>query len=206
MRRILFVLGLAYSFSMSTAALAADVTVRLKTAAGQPVRDAVVTVYPAGGVSGAYKPDGPLRVLQKDIQFEPFVMVVPVGAEVAFPNLDKVRHHVYSFSAAKKFQLKLYGREETRTVKFDTAGVVPLGCNIHDAMAAFVKVVDTPFAAKTDASGQAVVRGAPAGAAVVRIWQPYLKGPGNEVVRNVTLPHEGGVVQDIVVDLRTYAR
>ncbi|MEO6341002.1 MAG: methylamine utilization protein [Caulobacteraceae bacterium] len=190
---------------MSSAAIAADVTVRLKTTAGQPVRDAVVTVYPVGGGGGAYKPDAPLRIAQKDIQFDPFVIIVPVGAEVAFPNLDKVRHHVYSFSPAKRFQLKLYGREETRTVKFDTVGVVALGCNIHDQMAAFVKVVDTPFAAKTDASGVAVVRGAPAGAVTVKIWQPYMKTSGNEIVRTVTLPREG-LAQDNAIELRTYAR
>ena len=178
---------------------------RLRTASGAPVHDAVVTVYPAGGAGGAYRPDGPLRIVQHDIQFEPFVTVVPVGAEVTFPNQDKVRHHVYSFSPAKRFQLKLYGREETRTVKFDAVGVVALGCNIHDQMAAFIKVVDTPYVAKTDASGVAVVRGAPAGAATMKVWQPFMKTAGNEIVRPVTVPRDG-MAQDMVVELRPGAR
>ena len=65
---------------------------------------------------------------------------MPVGATVSFPNRDKVRHHVYSFSAAKKFDLKLYGRDETRSVVFDKPGVVALGCNIHDVMSGFIVV------------------------------------------------------------------
>ncbi len=165
-----------------------------------------MTIYPVGAAAtGAYKPEGPLRIVQRDVQFEPFVTVAPTGAEVEFPNRDKVRHHVYSFSAANRFQLKLYGREETRKVKFDKVGVVALGCNIHDRMAAFVKVVDTPFAAKTDASGQAVMHGAPAGQVTVKVWQPYMKAPGNEIVRTMTLPREG-MAQDMVVELRNYAR
>src|SRR6185437_15441331 len=111
----------------------------------------------------------------KNLQFDPFVLIVPVGANVSFPNRDPVRHHVYSFSPTHPFELKLYGKDETRSVRFDKAGVVALGCNIHDNMVAFIKVVDTPFAAKTDDKGLAVLKGLPVGQVPVRIWHPYLK-------------------------------
>mgnify|MGYP001117492615 CR=1 FL=1 len=88
---------------------------------------------------------------------KPYVLLVPKGATVAFPNLDRVRHHVYSFSKAKRFELKLYGQEENRTVTFDQAGTVAVGCNIHDQMSAFVKVVGTPYAERTDANGRVVI-------------------------------------------------
>jgi plastocyanin len=134
-------------------------------------------VRPAGGAKpGApMKLSGPLVMAQKDIQFTPYLLVVPVGSSVSFPNRDKVRHHVYSFSAAKKFELKLYGRDESRSVTFDKPGAVSLGCNIHDTMIAFIYVTDTPFAAKSGADGVAVVQDAPAGAATVLVWHPDLK-------------------------------
>jgi hypothetical protein len=119
--------------------------------------------------------------------FDPFVLIVPVGAEVAFPNQDTVRHHVYSFSPAKTFELKLYGQDETRTVRMDKAGVVALGCNIHDQMSAFVVVVDTPFAAKTDATGQVTLRNMPGDAARLQVWHPYAKTKGNLVSQPVAL-------------------
>ena len=75
----------------------------------QPIQDVVVTVSVPG--AAAPKVAGPYRIVQENIAFAPRVLIVPVGAEVEFPNQDKVRHHVYSFSAAKRFQLKLYGRE-----------------------------------------------------------------------------------------------
>ena len=104
---------------------------------------------------------------QHNIAFDPHVLIVPVGSTVGFPNLDKVRHHVYSFSKVKKFDLKLYGRDETRSVVFDKAGVVALGCNIHDSMSGFIIVVDTPYAMKTDANGRVVIANVPAGSATV---------------------------------------
>ena len=82
---------------------------------------------------------------QENISFSPHVLIVPVGATVAFPNHDRVRHHVYSVSKPKKFDIKLYGRDETRTEAFDKPGVVALGCNIHDQMSGFIIVVDTPL-------------------------------------------------------------
>jgi plastocyanin len=157
-------------------ALAADLVVTVRTPGGQPVADAVVTLPETRGPS---RLSGPYRMAQHDLQFDPFVLVAPVGAEVAFPNLDKVRHHVYSFSPAHPFELKLYGRDEGRTVRFDKPGVIALGCNIHDAMVAFILVVDTPYAAKTDATGTAVIHDAPAGPLAIRVWHPYLRAPGN---------------------------
>ena len=148
----------------------------VRTPHGGPVADAVVSVD--APYSGPIKFAWPYRMAQQNIRFDPFVLVVPVGADVAFPNLDKVRHHVYSFSPAKTFELKLYGHDETRVVHFDKPGIVQLGCNIHDSMIAFIVVVDTPYAAKTDAQGMAVIHGVPAGAQPVKVWRPYHEGAG----------------------------
>ena len=198
MRFIAALLAIAFA----TSASAADLTVQVKTAAGAPVSDAVISVYPAGGVGGdPIKFDWPLRMAQHDLLFDPFVLVVPVGAVVAFPNLDNVRHHVYSFSPTHPFELKLYGKEEARTVKFDKAGVVALGCNIHDNMIAFIKVVDTRYAGKTNAAGILVIHDVPAGAATVHLWRPYLKAPNNEVVRPAAIPAAGAATETFVVDL-----
>jgi plastocyanin len=181
---VLILFGLA-----SGAARAADLAVTVRNAAGKPIADAVVTV--PGRASGPFRFAWPYRMAQHNMQFDPFVLVVPVGAEVAFPNLDRVRHHVYSFSAPHPFELKLYGRDETRIVRFDKPGIVALGCNIHDSMVAFIVVVDTPFAAKTDAAGQAILRGVPAGVVSVKLWHPYLRAPGNTLTASVAVPREG---------------
>jgi plastocyanin len=160
---------------------AATVTVTVRTPDGRPVENAVVSVETSATRPGTAPVFSyPLRVMQQDIAFKPYVLLVPVGARVAFPNLDRVRHHVYSFSRAKKFELKLYGRDETHFVTFDQPGAVALGCNIHDAMSGFVKVVATPFAEKTGASGHVSIRGVPAGAATVRVWHPQAQARGNE--------------------------
>ena len=184
-------------------ALAAEVSVTVTDARGAPVADAVVALYPAGGGARPRSYGQPLQISQHDLAFHPFVLLAPVGAEVEFPNEDKVLHQVYSFSPAKRFELKLYGREAARTVRFDKAGVVALGCNIHDSMVAFVKVVDAPLAAKTDRSGRAVLRGAPGGSAELRVWHPYAKARDGEVTETVSLPAAGGLERAVRLDLRT---
>jgi plastocyanin len=182
-------------------ALAGELVVEIRGGNGAPVRDAVVSLYPGGravppaGGARAY------RIAQQNIQFTPFVLVVPVGSTIAFPNLDKVRHHVYSFSPAKTFELKLYAQEQNRTVRFDKPGVVPLGCNIHDNMTAFVKVTDTALAVRTDGNGRARFEDVPAGQIVARIWHPYLRAPGNEIEQRWSVG-PGRQAQQVRVALR----
>ncbi len=196
-----FLPALLLGLLVASPARAGDLAVSLKTLAGQPIADAVIMVTPAAG-KGAVRVGTGYRMAQRDLTFQPFVLVAPVGAEVAFPNFDRVRHHVYSFSKAKPFELKLYGRDETRHVKFDKAGVIAVGCNIHDAMSAYIRVVDTPYAVKTGANGEAVISGLPAGDATILIWHPYLKTARNEVVRNAVIPAVGAARQALVLDLR----
>ena len=199
--RALMPLLLALTAAASPA-LAADLIVTIRTADGQPVKDAVATLHYPGGAENTVgaKLAGPYVVSQHGISFDPFVVVVPVGADVTFPNKDTVRHHVYSFSPAKRFELKLYGREDARAVKFEKVGVVALGCNIHDKMLGFVDVVDTPFVAKTDDKGEAILSDLPAGAGTLVLWQPYLKSPRNEQTHGVVI--DNNTHQSYVVDLR----
>ena len=125
-----------------------------------------------------------------------------VGANVGFPNKDKVRHHVYSFSAGNKFELKLFGRDESRSVVFHAVGVAAIGCNIHDQMVGFIRVVDTPWAIKTGPDGVATLRGIPAGAVTVTIWHPYMRAPKNELVRKSMIAATGVLRDAVIVDLR----
>jgi hypothetical protein len=175
----------------------------VRDGAGRPVANAVVMVRPAAGIpAGPIRFPWPYTVAQQNIQFDPFVLIAPVGASVAFPNKDKVRHHVYSFSAGNKFELKLFGRDESRSVVFKAVGVAAIGCNIHDQMVGFIRVVDTPWAIKTGADGVATLRGIPAGAASVTVWHPYLRAPKNELIRKSTFTAGGVLREAATIDLR----
>jgi plastocyanin len=187
-------------------AAAAELTVMVRATDGQPIHDAVASFTPAGGV-----PAGtpihfpwPMVVAQENLQFTPFVLIAPVGADVTFPNRDKVRHHVYSFSPAKRFELKLYGKEETRSVHFDKAGTVALGCNIHDRMVGFIRVVATPYAGKTDGTGKAVLKDLPAGGGVLTVWYPYQKTRDGEISR--TLASTASGQEAFTIELRPVER
>ncbi len=169
-------------------AWAGDLTVSVRDTAGRPVRDAVVTVRPNAGVpSGPIRFSWPLRIVQQDVQFQPYVLIAPVGGTVSFPNLDRVRHHVYSFSRGNRFEIELFGRDQTRTHAFATTGVAALGCNIHDQMLAYVRVVDTPYAGKTNATGDVTIPAIPVGAARLVVWHPQLNTRGNEMPYTLTI-------------------
>ncbi len=139
---------------MASIAHADPVRVRVTDAAGAPVQDAVVMLDGGATQRGSGKVSWPLAMAQKDLAFDPYILVVPAGSEVSFPNLDRVRHHVYSFSKGNRFELKLFGRDESRSVTLVNPGIVAVGCNIHDSMVGYIRVVDTPYAGKTNSSGE----------------------------------------------------
>jgi hypothetical protein len=188
---------------LSSPALAGDLDLRFVDQSGKAVPDVVVTVKPAGGV-----PKRPLSfpwgtaMVQKNIAFVPHVLIVPVGATISFPNKDNVRHHIYSFSKPARFEMKLYGHDETRSYTFTTAGAVALGCNIHDQMSGFIKVVDTPYADRSDANGAVHIDSIPAGSVSISIWHPQLRTPDNEMTAQLQMGGTGAVAKSFTLALR----
>jgi hypothetical protein len=194
-----FLLSGVTSLLLAAQAWAGDIVVRVTTPDGKPLPDAVVLVPVKPGDPKPAPVDG-LRMAQSGKQFAPFVLIAPVGSTVEFPNLDKFRHHVYSFSKGNKFELELYGREEKRVITFKTAGVAALGCNIHDQMVAFIRVVDTPWAAKSGSDGVAKLTAAPEGNQRVDVWHPYATAKDQTVTQTVSVS-AGTTTLTVVLDI-----
>ena len=158
---------------LTGAASAGSLRVQVLDSAGKPLEGAVVSLV-SDAARRAVRPLPEQEISQENKQFVPAVRVVTVGTLVRFPNRDSVRHHVYSFSPAKKFEIKLYAGTPAAPVRFDQPGVAVLGCNIHDQMVGWVVVLDTPYFAQTDAQGQALLEGIPAWAHQLRAWHARL--------------------------------
>lgn len=167
-------------------ACAGMVNVAVSATSGQPLADAVLMLEPTGAKAAA-KPLANVEMGQENKQFIPQVTVVTAGTKVAFPNRDTVRHHVYSFSDAKKFEIKLYVGRPENPVQFDQPGIVVLGCNIHDTMVGWIVVTDTPWFAKTAAGGRASLGDVPPGSYRLRTWHPELPMGSAGVEQAVTV-------------------
>jgi plastocyanin len=154
-------------------ASAATVSVRVQDARGAVVEDAVVYAVPEGRQLPLARKTAVMD--QKNRTFIPHVLAVQTGTSVRFPNSDDVRHHVYSFSPAKSFQLPLYKGTTAKPVLFHRAGLVTVGCNIHDQMSAYIVVVETPYFEKTGADGRATLEAVSSGRYSVRVWYPSMR-------------------------------
>jgi len=199
------VLGLAFAAGLAhaqTAEIAASVTDQQ----GRPVADAVLVAVPVdGNMRPPQRPrDGSID--QVDKEFFPRVTVVPVGASVTFPNHDDVRHQVYSFSPAKRFELPLYAGVPAQPVVFDKPGVVVLGCNIHDWMVGYVYVSESPFFAKTGKDGKAVLAELPARAYVLRVWHPQLETSEDATHKTIDVSRDRRVEAAWTVKLKQEVR
>jgi plastocyanin len=162
-RRSFKALGLTLALGLApTLAQAGEVTV--KDRSGAPVPDVVVRWNAPSSASNAAVVD------QINKQFVPYVSVIKPGTLVSFPNSDDIRHHVYSFSEAKPFELKLYHSNDAEPVIFDKSGLVTLGCNVHDTMKAYVLVTESATAL-SDTKGLVTL---PDQISTVEVWHPQL--------------------------------
>jgi plastocyanin len=149
-------------------------TVSVKQRNGKPLVGAVITLE-----TPALPPAAPVSAVmdQVDLAFVPDVLVVPLRSSVMFPNSDAISHQVYSFSSARQFQLPLYRGKPYPPVVFDRAGVITLGCNIHDNMLAYIVVTAAPHFGRTDIDGEWTSPDLPAGKYSVRVWHPLIEAP-----------------------------
>jgi plastocyanin len=171
--------------NLAAAARAATLVIHVLSADGHALPGAVVTVRP---LDAPARHAAPQRAVMDQVNraFEPDLLVIPVGSTIEFPNSDSVSHQIYSFSPPKRFQLPLYRGKPYPPVLFDQAGIVTLGCNIHDQMLAYVLVTDAPYFGRTDAGGAwsaEVTRGQYR----VTLWHPRLRDEGADLERQLTV-------------------
>ena len=181
--------------------MAATVVAHVTSQTGAAAEGAVVTVVRNGQMPASAKAGTRAIMLQQDRQFAPFILPVQLGTTVEFPNRDPFRHQVYSFSAAKAFELKLYGGNEVNSITFDKEGVIALGCNIHDNMLAYIYVVGTPYFAMAAKDGAASVEQIPAGSYTVNVWHPSQKG-GQAVSKDITLAAGDTAKLDLQIEMK----
>jgi len=166
--------------------LAGELTLTVTDRSGHPVVDVVATAAPATSkVADPAAGHAAATMDQKNLAFVPQVLVVAVGTQVEFPNTDSVSHQVYSFSLAKRFQLPLYKGATHPPVIFDKAGLVVLGCNIHDQMVGYIYVTDAPLYGKTDSQGALHLTNVPTGDYVATLWSPFIADAPSTLTRTV---------------------
>lgn len=166
-------------------AQATTLTLNLRDERGNPVEDTVVYLM-SEKTPGLPLKQPDTRIDQVNKTFVPLVSVVQRGTRIQFPNKDNIRHHVYSFSKAKKFEIKLYADTPAKPILFDQPGYVAMGCNIHDNMIAHLLVVESPYFAVADKTGRAVISDVPPGNYSLIAWH-YMRPDKDALVMPVKL-------------------
>ena len=138
----------------------------------------------------------------KGKRFDPRLVVVPVGGEVAFPNMDPILHNAFSVSGENRFDLDLYKKPKSRAHTFEHPGIVRVFCNIHPQMSAYVVVRDNPFWAQAGTDGRFTIAEVPAGTWTVHAWHARAE----EVTRTVTVTEDGSVSLALTLDASSYKR
>ena len=175
---------------------AANFDAFVATVGGVPAENVAVVLEPVTTVK--LKRSANVTIAQVDREFTPFVTIVQTGTAIDFPNRDPIKHHLYSFSPAKPFEIKLYAGQPSTPIVFDKPGAVALGCNIHDWMEAYVLVVDSPYFGKTNSKGQARVVNIPPGNYRLKIWHPRQKT--QVLVRDMSI-NAASAKLELIIDL-----
>lgn len=183
---------------ITSPAYAAILSGELKNNKGAAIPNAVITAFPTQGeLPAPNSAEQPKSLDQVNREFISHVLVIRTGDRVIFPNNDKTKHHVYSFSPTHRFEIKLYSGVPSEPILFDKPGVVVLGCNIHDWMVGYIYVTDTPYFASTDASGHWRID-LPENDYKLTIWHENLDAPDNTISKTITVTEGENVINDSI--------
>lgn len=188
MKKVLLAAALCYVFAVGAEPLS---VIKLTDRHGTLVKDAVV-VFP--NIKSKKNTTSTVNIDQVNRQFQPHVSAIRINSLVNFPNSDDTRHHVYSFSPAKKFELKLYRKNEAKPVLFDKPGLVTLGCNIHDSMLAYVFITESEVFGVSNEKGEVYL---PSYIGRLpnyfKVWHPQLNDK-NPLNQKLTSPADSGTL------------
>jgi plastocyanin len=171
---------------------------------GEPVFEAVMTAVGTTKTKPVLS-TSPRKMDQKHREFVSHILAVHAGESVLFPNSDNIQHHIYSFSPANSFEVQLYKDVSPKPIKFDKAGIVVLGCNIHDWMVGYVYVSDAPFMTQTNEKGEWSLN-LPPDDYTLTLWHPNLDTPNNVQVQQIKITTEKLVTIEQKITLKTTSR
>lgn len=171
-------------------------SIRISDETQQAVADTVIELIP--GNSNVTRSPATASITQQNLAFVPFVSAYTVGTYIEFPNKDKTRHHVYSFSPAKTFEIELYAGKPEAPILFDKPGIVSIGCNIHDYMQAYVYIGESPLLAISDSEGKVQFNGLPADTYQLKLWHPWQKKDHDS--QSIALDHDTSIDLTIAVE------
>ncbi|ACA87219.1 hypothetical protein [Shewanella woodyi] len=193
----LFLVPLGWSFAANAE------KVRLVDSSGEPMPDLVVYLEAKNSQQHTVgnKVTPPLEIHQKDKQFTPYITVMQKGYELQFVNDDDITHHIYSAAGPKRFSFKLRKDNSTKTLRFEQEGHISMGCNIHDWMSGHLLVVDTPYFAIADESGEVEFDGVPNAEYELMVWHPQLQVENNTLMQTVTTSSSTPIIVTIDVPM-----
>jgi plastocyanin len=169
---LVLVAPIALAAPVQRGSIAGEVVVVRAALRSAPPLDQVV-VYLEDAPAVDEMPKGPFEMAQADKSFAPPLLIVPVGATVAFPNRDGYYHNVFSPTPDAKFDLGLYRGGIAKTVTLEKPGVVSVYCNIHSQMSANVLVVPNPYYARAGRDGRFEIQRVPRGTFHAVVWSPF---------------------------------
>ena len=180
-----FLVTAALLMAVSPGVVARTISGQVVGPDGKPIANAVVFVQDPGTASAAVA--SPAIMDQFNKTFVPEMLPIAVGTQVRFPNRDQIRHHVYSFSRPKRFELPLYKGEDAPPVLFDKPGVVKIGCNIHDWMSAIILVLPNERFAVTKEDGTFSLTDIGSGNYTITAWHAQAREKTEDVAQRVAV-------------------
>ncbi|WP_371194516.1 methylamine utilization protein [Glaciecola sp. SC05] len=183
--------------------MASELSVQVLDNKHQPLSNIVVELVPSEKSDSDLSLPVSANMKQLDQKFVPHILAISKGTQVHFPDSDSVRHHVYSFSEAKTFEIAIYKEEVKRRIEFEQAGVVELGCNIHDWMLGYIYVAESPLFQQTAPGGLSRFSELPNGRYTIKVWHPRIALGDIQTLHEIDIEsHTQNVVIRLKEDLR----
>ena len=142
-----------------------------------------VLVYVKSGAKGTYPiPSEAVLLDQKGCDYSPHMVAMRAGQPLKIRNSDDTLHNIHPRPTANpEFNIG-QPRQGMESVREGEKGftkpevMIPVGCDVHPWMRAYISVFDHPFYAVSNEGGTFEIKGLPAGEYEIEAFHGKLKG------------------------------
>ncbi len=148
-------------------------------------------VYVKAGLEGKTFeiPADPVTIDQNGCWFRPRVLGIQTGQVLKVVNSDPVTHNIHPMAAVNREWNHSQGADDPPLARkfLKPEIMIPVKCNIHSWMHAFIGVLDHPYFAVSNDDGTFAIKNLPPGTYTIAVWQEKL---GTQE-QQVTVPPHG---------------
>ena len=134
------------------------------------------------------KKSGEYKLNQKQCQYEPHVIAIPVNSELKIHTSDPINHNIHTYSFENDpINIMFLPGQDAYSQEMEEAEIIKVECDLHNWMRAWIVVTPNAYSTVSDSDGSFEIPDVPPGKYELTAWHETL----GSITKSITVGNDG---------------